>query len=466
MKRENALISNTLILALGKFLPQLTAVITLPIYTGKLTTGEYGRYDIINTVVYVLDIIILLQIHQAVFRFLIDVRGTKKQDVYITNTYLFELIPSVLASAVFGLAYYKLGALTVFLLGFYMFINLQYSVVGQVARGLGKNKHYAIGSIIQSVLNMVLVVVLLSGLDFGFNGLIISLDIAYLAATVFQFAACRQASYIKKSLFDFAVIKEMIAYSWPMVPNTISIWVVNTCNKYIIRFIMGIEFNGIFAAAQKIPNIFSMAYSTFNMAWQESASISLKDDDCNAYYNNIFTALFNFLSGCMLVLISATPILFAILINENYDAAYYQIPLLYIGVFLSSISSFFGSIYVANKATKAVGVSSAIGAVINCIVNIAMISWAGLYAASVSTIISYLILVVYRAVDIERKKFAHLSYDFRHISVCFALIILCAVLCYQRVLVFNIINILIGISGFIVLNRSLIKQVLRKFIKR
>ena len=128
-------------------------------------------------------------------------------------------------------------------------------------------------------------------------------------------------------------------------------------------------------------------------------------------------------------------------------------PLIYIGVFLASLSSFFGSIYIAQKATRAVGVSSVIGAVINIAVNALMIRWAGLYAASVSTIVSYLTLVLYRAWDIWRKGYAELVYHRRRIACGLGLIVISAALCAQRRRAWDIANLLLALGGFWLLNR-------------
>lgn len=436
--------------------PQFTGLITLPIYTGMLTNAEYGRYDLVNVIVYILSIVVVLQIHQAVFRFLIDVRGTEDEKKYITNAYAFEIPLTIIASIIFGMAFHSLELITRLLLGMYLFFTMQNTVTGQIARGQGFNRHYTIAAIINPALNMALVIILMSGIKLGFKGLFISLDLAYFSSALYLFFFCAQYKKISIEAFDIQIIKKMLKYSWPMVPNSLSIWIVNSCDKFIIRYFLGLEMNGIFAVAQKIPNVFSIAYSTFNMAWQESASISADDNDANSYYNKIFSALFDFLTGCMVILISLTPVLFRFLVRGDYDLAYDQMPLLYLGVFLSSISSFFGSIYIAKKATKSVGVSSAIGAVINCVINLSMIRWAGLYAASISTVVSYIVLVVYRAVDINKKGYAAIKYNKMHLLKCILLIVVSSLICYQRILILNVINILYGVVVFIFLNKEMI----------
>ena len=176
--------------------------------------------------------------------------------------------------------------------------------------------------------------------------------------------------------------------------------------------------------------------------------------------------MFDFLTGSMLILISMTPVLFKLLIKGDYELAYNQMSLLYIGVFLSSISSFFGSIYIARKATRAVGVSSMIGAIANCIINITLIKWMGLYAASLSTIVSYLILVVYRGIDINNKGYAAINYDKNHLVKCILMIIVSALICYQRIFALNIINVIYGAIFFTLLNKKIINAFVVKIKKK
>ena len=48
MKREEKLVKNTLILALGTFFPKLAIFIALPVLTGCLTQAEYGTYELVS----------------------------------------------------------------------------------------------------------------------------------------------------------------------------------------------------------------------------------------------------------------------------------------------------------------------------------------------------------------------------------------------------------------------------------
>ncbi len=454
MSRSKDLAKNTFILALGTFLPHLGALVTLPIYTGMLTKTELGRYDLVVVTVYIIAVVVTLQIQQAVFRFLIDVRGKQDENTYITNTVLFEIIPSIVASAIFGFTFKDTPTLSRVLIALYTFLNIQHLVVGQIARGLGKNKVYSIGAIINTVLNLVLVIVLMVGRGLGFDGLFISLNLAFLVSTVFQAVVCGIPNKIQFRLFNKATIKELLGYSWPMVPNTLAIWTVNTFAKWVIRFFLGLEMNAVFAVAGKIPNIFNLAYMTFNMAWQESASIAVSDNDKHAYYSKVFNTFLRFITGMVLLLIAATPILFKILIKGSYAEAYDQIPILFISVFFSSIASFFGSMYIAHKMTRSVGVSSALAALTSCVLNLLLIKPLGLYAASLSMVVSFLVLAVYRGVDLNRRNVVQIKYDTLVTVFCFILILISSVLCFMQSSWANIINFILAVVSAAILNRD------------
>ncbi|MCI9336169.1 MAG: oligosaccharide flippase family protein [Lachnospiraceae bacterium] len=470
MGRKKSLVRNTFILSLGRLLPRFTALVTLPIYTAMLTRAEYGSYDLIVIIQYIIENSVLIQIGQAMFRFLIDFEDEEKGKNVITTGIVFALAPALLSTFFLGAAYSAYGLKCCIAISLYMIIVAYYNIFAQIARGLKKTREYSIAAIIQALANMALVLFLLNGLNLGLFGLFVCVDLAYLIGAVFLFTACGIPRYFKPDYFDKKLLREMLSYSWPMVPNTLSLWIIGVCDKFIIRIFLGLEQNGIYAIAQKIPNLFSIAYGTFNLAWQESAFTSVTDEDHERYYSEIFSMLFRFLVGCMLLLMAATPILFFLLIRGDYDAAYSQMPILYIAILLDCIAAFLGSIYLAKKATKSVGITSVLGAAINCIINLTMIQRFGLYAASVSTAVSYLILILYRIYDLRRRGLARIKYEKSVIIASAMLLAVSAVLCFQRNAICDAANILLGGSAAFLLNRKMlgliIKYILTKLVSR
>ena len=199
------------------------------------------------------------------------------------------------------------------------------------------------------------------------------------------------------------------------------------------------------------------------MAWQENASIVSKDEDAGAYYSSMFKTMFCLMAGFLGLLICITPILFSMFVRGDYDDAYYQMPVLFLAQFLYAMSTFLGGVYVAYMKTKSVGITTILAAGCNLIVDVALIKHIGLYAASGSTLISYLFLLVYRMIDI--KKIVKIKYDYTNILIVSVVLIVECVLCFQRKTITNVINIVLGLACFGFFNKSFIRTIVVKMKK-
>lgn len=463
MSREEKLAKNTVILSIGTFLPKLASFITLPILTGCLTQEEYGTYDLITVLVSLILPAATLQIQTAAFRFLID----KREDLIevkkiITNIYAFIIPTSAVALFIM---YFCLGSIPTAVklwICAYFFADILVNGARQVVRGLADNLDYSISAIVSAVGKMLFAAIGVWYLGFGLLGATIALCMASVFSLLYLIFRAHLLSYIDVKLLNFSVLKELLQYSWPMVPNSMSMWVMRVSDRLIVTFFMGVSANAIYSVANKIPSLLTLAQNTFTMAWQENASFYSKDEDVDAYYSSMFKVMYDLMAGFMGLLIAATPILFALLIRGDYKEAYYQIPVLFLGMFFYSMSAYLGGIYVAYKATKSVGITTMIAAACNLLIDLALIRWIGLYAASGSTLVSYIFLFVFRMIDVQ--KLVKLHYDIKHLFIVFTIMVIECTLCFQQQFVLNCVNIIFGCIVFFVLNRSFVKAVWNKML--
>ncbi|MCM1308225.1 MAG: oligosaccharide flippase family protein [Butyrivibrio sp.] len=464
MSREGKFAKNTVILALGTFFPKLAIFITLPILTACLTKEEYGTYDLMVTMVSLILPAATLQIQSAAFRFLIDVREDEKEkENIITNIYIFVIATSTIALFVMYFVLTKYTWSTRLIICLYFLFDIISNTNKQIVRGLSDNKSYAVGCCIGGLSQILFVLFLVYALRKGLIGGILGLCAAELLCSSYLFVHAKLYKYIRRRAVSTKQINSMLAYSWPMVPNGLSQWVMHVSDRLVITFFMGPSSNAVYAVAYKIPSILAFAQVTFNMAWQENASIVLNDDDAAQYYSTMFMRLFKTVTGCMAGLIGISPLLFRIFIRGDYTEAYNQIPILYMGILFYCLSAFWGGIYVAFKKTKAVGITTIAAAASNLIIDIVTIRWIGLYAASLSTLISYIALCVFRMVGVQ--KIIKLTYDFKQIILILIIMIGQCVLSFMQNTVCNVINFVIGIIVCIYLNKELL-GVLVKRIKK
>lgn len=465
MSREGKLAKNTIILAIGTFLPKLASFITLPILTGKLTKESYGTYDLIVILVSLFLPAVTLQIQTAAFRFLIDIRNKKdKVKSIITNITAFIIPVSIIALVILYFCLYKIDFKVRILICLYYFLDIFGNSLRQIVRGLAENLKYSLSAIINSAAQLIFVVVFVWYFEIGLLGGVLALAVAELISVLYLFFSAKIYKFLNFKMVSIKEIKTMLAYSWPMVPNSMSMWVMRVSDRLVITFFMNVSANAIYAVANKIPQLLTLAQTTFTMAWQENASIVSKDEDADRYYSDMYKTMFDLMAGAMCVIIAFVPILFIILVRGDYSAAYNHIPILLLGMFFYAMSSYLGGIYVAYMKTKSVGITTMIAAVLNLVIDVALIHFIGLYAASLSTLISYVFLFFYRLIDV--RKIIKIQYDFKHMILVFVFMILVSVLCVLQNNIANILNFVLATVVFLALNKQFLKLVFNMIKKK
>lgn len=465
MSRQRELLKNTFILGIGYAVPALVSFLILPLYTAFLTKTEYGTYDLITILLSLMMPTITLQVKASVFRFLIESRSNEaERKQYISTSYLFTAVVSVLSLLLFCFVLSGVHAATKLLICIYIFQEVLVDLSKQVARGLGVLNKYVFSITINSVLLLFFSYVLLFGMRKGLNGVLIALNMALIVTNIYIFVTLELKKYISLHNFSRVRLKKMLAYSAPMVPNSISLWIVHLSDRLVVTFFMGLEVNAVYSVANKIPSLLSQIVGVFNLSWQENASLAVNDKDSARYYSEISQRTIDFLLGSAAVLIAFIPFLFKILVKGTYEDAYNQMPILICGVFFASLSSCYGSIYIALKKTKFIGVTSLIGAVLNLVINALFINKIGLYAASLSTVISYCIIYFCRVIQL--KKYIPISLNWRRICPSFIILLFVCMLYYWKNSYGNVIILIISSGLFLLLNKELCRSLVTTIIKK
>lgn len=468
MSKGKDLAKNTAIVSIGKICTQLITFFLLPVYTAVLSNEEYGVVDLLNTLTSLLLPIATLQIEQGIFRYLLDCRENKeKQTTLITTVSKFILVQSAICILIFLCASpfihneYKYFLMANLLMGILSSISLQ------ICRGLGDNKTYAVGSFITGALTVILNVIFIVAFKWGAYGMLIATAISNLLCAIYVFVKKKIYKYIDIKQNDKKLLKDIVKYSVPLIPNMISWWIVSASDRTIISAVIGVAQNGIYSAANKFSGIFSTLYSVFNLTWTESASININSEDRDEFFSKIFDFIVRFFGSLCLGTIAVMPFVFGILVNEKFEESYYQIPILILGSVFNILVSFLGSVYVAKKLTKEIAKTSIIAAIINIVVNIALINQIGLYAASISTVIAYFAMFIYRWIDV--KKYVSIKTNKALIAVLSVSFLVAIITYYLKMKIISIVLLLAVIIIAIYINKDSAKyltEIVKKRFKK
>ena len=224
----------------------------------------------------------------------------------------------------------------------------------------------------------------------------------------------------------------------------------------------GADANGIYAVANKFPNIVYTCYGFFSTAWKESAARILKEENESQYYNSIYKDVKFFLKAIVLGLIAIMPLAFPLLVNKSYNDAYKYIPILIISIYYTNMSNFYGGIFTAYKNTKIMGSTTAVAAVINIVINIIFIPKFGIYAATFSTLISNIVVYFYRRYKI--MDYIKLKEKFNY--VFWILLVITLITYYKNNMILNIIVFLLVVAYCIFTNKNFIMRVSKPVISK
>ena len=342
------------------------------------------------------------------------------------------------------------------------------SIMLQISRGLGDNKKYAVGSFITAFTTVILNVVFIVGFRWGAYGMLTASLIGNIVCSIYIFTSKKVYKYIKFKLFSKVLLKKLWKYSLPLIPNAISWWIFNSSDRIIVSSVLGIGENGILSAAYKFSSVYITIYNIFNMTWTESASLHINDKDASKFISNTMNVVLNLFTSICFGIIVLMPFIFPIMINEKFENAYNQIPILMLSSLFNVVVGLLSVIYVAKKDTKAVAKTSIMAAIINLIVNLGLIKVIGLYAASISTLAAYLIMAVYRMYDV--KKYVKIKLDIKFILISLLMMILIMALYYINNIYLNIISILRVLIYTFIFNRNsalqIVNMIKNKFLKK
>lgn len=401
--------TNVILMSIGSIGSKLITFLMVPFYTAVLSTQDYGIADLIFTTVNLLAPLFTMTVSEAVLRFALDKSTDDRQVLTIglsINTIgavvllclspLIGFIPSLQPYVGYFILYYLS----------YTFYNL----VLNFTNGIGKVSLYTFASICQTIVLVVANIVSLLVFKLGIQGYLLSYVISYFCATLILFFGGKEYHYWTS---PFQIKKEevtkMMKYSLPMIPNTISWWVSNSSDKYMLAAICGVTINGIYSVAYKIPTILSVVFSIFMSAWRLSAVDDFGSKECQNFYSSVYRKIEGGIVIVAAGIILLNKYLASLLFSNEFYVAWVFVPVLVIAFMLHGLGEFFGSIYTSAQKTSVLFYSSFTGAICNVVMNAILIPLYGGLGAAIATLLSYLIILIFRMVHSRKIMPLHIN---------------------------------------------------------
>lgn len=262
MKKKDNLAKNTLLLAIGTFLNKGLQFIMIPLFSRWLSTEDYGTFDLFSTYVILILPLVTLACSESVFRYGVEQESVEGKQKYITNGAGIVLVNSAILAVVIAILGVKLQwqyAAPFLFMAFGEIIN--YYLQGYM-RAIRKLNIYSFCAVFSTLFIAVFSTTFVLFLDMELYGLIWGYAAGYLAGDLAIILFTGYRTYFNPKCLSLATVKEIVAFSYPLIPNDLSWWIINVSDRSIISMFLGTTFNGIYAIACKVQ-ILQLHYSAY-----------------------------------------------------------------------------------------------------------------------------------------------------------------------------------------------------------
>ena len=395
------LLGNTLVFALGGLAVKAVSLVLMPLYTTALTAGEYGTAELLNSAIEIVLPLLSLGVVEALYRFSIDDDVAK--DELFANSLL------VLGSGIVGTAVLCAFAGVVWgvehvVSFFVLFCSVcVFKATTQLARGLGHVRRFVAYVLINALAMVIATYLLLVQGRAGIEGYLWSYAIGYLVGGMAAFLGSAEYRLLVPFRADRVLLRRMLVYSLPLVPNLLSWWLVSVSGRYAVLWGSGLAAAGLFTAASKMPSLINIVASVFQQAWQYSTAREIGSPDRGAFFGAV-------LRGYSLATLSAAGLVIALnrpisrlMLQAEFSEGWRYVPLLMLAATFGVMTIFFGTFYQALMSSGVLMVSTMLGAVVNVVLAVVLVPFMGPWGAGLAGAVAYALVLVVRARDLRRR---------------------------------------------------------------
>lgn len=408
---------DTLFYGLGSVLQGFIAFLLFPIYTRVLTQADFGAQDLVLTAVTILSYFLILGLDSGTARHYYDAETPAEKSAILSTWLLFELatsIPFVLLLMAFArpisgwffnnpdlAPYFRLGVAA-------LPVSMAVRVMTLTLRLTFQAKRFSqivvFGALTQALAAILLVVVLRMGVSGVF--------LAILASAVMQLLVGLHFTYPNYRLaFSGRLLKSMLAFGVPLVPASLSIWVLNNSNRYFLAHLTTLSEIGLLGVGVRMSNILTMLISAFLTAWPPFAYSLFKEVEvARRTYAKILTY---FLLAASFIAIGLTVFgreAVIILATEAYEASVYVLPwLLFSAIAWGAVSIVGVGCDMARKSYH-YSIATILGALVTTALNILLIPRFSIRGAAAATLSGNLTALIYMFLAGRRYLLIHFEF--------------------------------------------------------
>lgn len=398
---------------IGNVFTKLISFFLLPLYTKRIDPDAFGDYGLAITIINVAVPIAFFSIWDSVFRFCFDYQENEDKYKVLNNGLFFLLFGSGLIVIGTYIGYLLFHYSFPLLIGFYsisMGFQYYYTVI---ARSFKDNNLFVISGCMNSLVSILLNIVLIVGLNIGVE----SLYISYIAGVIIQIIIIeRKIHFLSKIDFktiDKKVTNSYLKFSIPVTVSSISNWLLNGLTQLFISNRIGPYYNGLYNVANKFASILILGIGVFQFAWNEMAYDLANEarNEKNKYYKKSISIILKFSLIGVSLLLPTIKLIYPFMVDKQYSESLIIIPVLMIGTMANTYSGFLGTLFLADKKSSILFITTLVSGVFNFIGLNILTPILGFVGSVLSLCLSFIFYSIVRLIILKKQMEIFPSFD-------------------------------------------------------
>lgn len=377
--------------------------ITLPILTRLLPDAStYGIADMFNLINSFGTAIAVLGMYDAIFREFFEDKENTEYQKKVTSTGLIIVLCSsivmILLTLIFNkyitvllfksLEYQNLVTLSAFAIG----IGGISSIIAAPTRMRNNRKIYLYTGVSFPIIGFIVTYSLIR-LGYTYKAIVYSNLVMSVTSLIIFYILNRKDFLL--NMFDKKIMKELFKIGLPLLPTFLIYWIFNSMDRVMINRMLGPTELGIYSVGAKVASISQLVYTAFAGGWQYFAFSTMKDDDQVELNSKVFEYL-GVVSFSLFII--AQPFIkpvFNLFFTGEYIRGSEVFAYLFLSPLVLMLFQIIANQVIVIKKSYLSTLALSIGAVLNIGLNYILIRNYGISGAALSTLLSYIISVLF-----------------------------------------------------------------------
>jgi O-antigen/teichoic acid export membrane protein len=365
------LLSDVFVYGLSSVLARSVGLLLLPILTRYLSAAEYGVAEILAVCFVLANLLLPLEVSQAVARLFGDSRDARQREDYAWTAFwftaaVFAALAAVVCSVPAAVSQWLLGSsdyAAVLSIAVIAMVGqaLLYVIQGQLRWAL-QPRALAVLNLSAAAAAALSTVVFVVVLDGGLTGYMAAQAVAaYGVLPLGLWLASLKVAF--RFRLKLSTLSEMLAFSWPLVLSSAAVYANGYIDRWLVQAWLGFDELGIYAAGARIASLVAIAIAGFQLAVTPLVYQHYREPGTPALLKKGFE-IFLALALCAVAGIAALgPELVALMAGPAFAAAAELVGWLALGVVLMNVYLFAPGLAIAKKTPQIAAANAAAGAV-------------------------------------------------------------------------------------------------------